>query len=79
MFKKILLLALVFIGTNQNSNSQSLYFPPVSNAANWETVSPDSLGWCVQNLDSLFGFLEQQNSKAFMVLKDGKIAIEKYG
>ncbi|MFA9212541.1 MAG: serine hydrolase [Candidatus Methylacidiphilales bacterium] len=78
MFKKILLLALVFIGTNQNSHSQNLYFPPVSNAANWETVSPDSLGWCVQNMDSLFGFLEQQNSKAFIVLKDGKIAIEKY-
>lgn len=78
MFKKILLLALVFIGTNQNSNSQNLYFPPVSNAANWETVSPDSLGWCVQNIDSLYGFLEQQNSKAFIVLKDGKIALEKY-
>lgn len=78
MFKKILLLALVFIGTNQNSNSQNLYFPPVSNSANWETVSPDSLGWCVQNMDSLFGFLVQQNTKAFIVLKDGKIAIEKY-
>jgi CubicO group peptidase (beta-lactamase class C family) len=78
MFKKILLLALVFIGTNQNSNSQSLYFPPVSNSANWDTVSPESLGWCVSNIDSLFGFLEQQNSKAFIVLKDGKIALEKY-
>lgn len=78
MFKKILLLALVFIGTNQNSHSQNLYFPPVSNAANWETVSPDSLGWCVSNIDSLYGFLAQQNSKAFIVLKDGKIALEKY-
>jgi CubicO group peptidase (beta-lactamase class C family) len=78
MFKKILLLALVFICTNQNSNSQSLYFPPVSNSANWDTLSPKSLGWCVSNIDSLYGFLEQQNSKAFIVLKDGKIALEKY-
>ncbi|MBJ7429203.1 MAG: serine hydrolase [Bacteroidia bacterium] len=78
MFKKILLLALVFTAINQNAHSQNLYFPPVSNSANWETVSPDSLGWCVQNMDSLFGFLEQQNSKGFIVLKDGKIAIEKY-
>jgi len=44
----------------------------------WETVSPASLGWCTSEIGPLFSFLEQENSKAFIVLKDGKIAIEKY-
>lgn len=57
--------------------SQSIYFPP--NTGNeWESVSPSSLGWCVDKIDSLYNYLEQQNSKAFLVLKNGKIVLEKY-
>ncbi len=78
MNKKLLFLLLVTISINKALTAQSLYFPPVSNSANWDTISPESLGWCVSNIDSLYGFLEQQNSKAFIVLKDGKIALEKY-
>lgn len=58
--------------------SQNLYFPPTNNVASWDTVSPSSLNWCESNIDSLYNFLEKQNSKAFIVLKDGKIALEKY-
>lgn len=57
--------------------AQNLYFPP-TNGDTWETVSPGTLGWCTAGIDTLLGFLEQENSKAFIVLKDGKIAIEKY-
>jgi len=57
--------------------AQNLYFPPKTGDA-WETVSPASLGWCTTEIDPLLSFLEQENSKAFIVLKDGKIAIEKY-
>jgi CubicO group peptidase (beta-lactamase class C family) len=78
MIKKILFLLLILGSANIALKSQSLYFPPVSNSANWDTISPESLGWCVSNIDSLYGFLEQQNTKAFIVLKDGKIALEKY-
>lgn len=57
--------------------SQSIYFPP--NTGNqWESISPSSLGWCVDRIDSLYNYLEQQNSKAFLVLKNGKIVLEKY-
>lgn len=56
---------------------QSLYFPPVSGST-WQTVSPASLGWCVSEIDSLYDFLEKGETKAFILLKDGKIAIEKY-
>jgi CubicO group peptidase (beta-lactamase class C family) len=60
-----------------SAEAQSLYFPPLTGAT-WETVSPASLGWCVQNIDTLYTFLEARNSKAFIVLKDGKIVLEKY-
>lgn len=59
-------------------NAQQLYFPPLSASATWETTAPDSLGWCPDKIDSLYRFLQLQNTKAFLVLKDGKIVLEKY-
>lgn len=38
----------------------------------------ESLGWCRDKVAPLYSFLETRNSKAFIVLKDGKIVIEKY-
>ena len=60
------------------SISQSAYYPPLSNTAIWETTSPVSLGWSNDKKDTLYRFLEQENTKAFIVLKDGKIVLEKY-
>jgi CubicO group peptidase (beta-lactamase class C family) len=57
--------------------AQQYYFPPVNNSF-WEISSPESLGWCVDNIDTLYNFLENRNTKAFIVLKDGKIVLEKY-
>ncbi len=58
-------------------NAQSLYFPP--NTGNtWATISPTSLDYCQSKIDSLYDFLEAQNTKAFILLKDGKIVLEKY-
>lgn len=59
------------------SASQSLYFPPVSGNT-WETLSPESLNWCQWKIDSLYAYLEANNTKAFIVLKGGKIVLEKY-
>ncbi|MFZ4454686.1 MAG: serine hydrolase [Bacteroidales bacterium] len=61
-----------------NTSAQNIYFPPISNTANWDTISPSSLGWNSEKIAPLYDFLEQQNSKAFIVLKDGKIVLEKY-
>ncbi len=58
--------------------SQSLYFPPLNNAAPWDTVSPTSLGWCLNEIDTLYDYLQQQDTKGFIVLKDGKMVLEKY-
>ncbi len=57
--------------------SQPLYFPPLSGAA-WDTVSPSSLGWHADRIDTLLSFLDSNRTKAFLVLKDGRIAIEHY-
>lgn len=59
------------------ANAQQLYFPPLTGNT-WETVTPASLGWCEQYLDSLDELLDNTNSKAFIILKEGKIAHEKY-
>ena len=56
--------------------SKGQYFPP--NAGTWETTTPASLGWCSANIDSLYNYLNQTNTKAFIILKDGKIVLEKY-
>jgi len=56
--------------------SQKLYFPPVSGT--WETVPPSSLNWCGDRIDSLVEFVGKTNGKALIILKDGRIALERY-
>lgn len=68
------LLFLVFL---LPLKSQSLYFPPNNNTV-WDTISPQSLGYCQNEIDSLYELLDLANSKAFLLLKDGKIVLEKY-
>lgn len=57
--------------------SQNLYFPPINNSY-WETINPVSLSWNMNDTVQLFQYLDSCNTKAFIILKDGKIAIEKY-
>ncbi len=57
--------------------AQSLYFPPLAGNT-WDSLPPSQLGWCTDRVDSLYRFLEQRNTKAFILLKDGKRVFEKY-
>lgn len=57
--------------------AQETYFPPLLGST-WETVDPASLGWCTDSIQPLLDFLDASNSRAFIVLKDGRIAIEHY-
>ncbi len=57
--------------------SQSLYFPPI-NGDQWDTLDPETLNWCPERIDSLSQFLDDKNTKAFIILKDGKIVLETY-
>lgn len=58
-------------------NAQGIYFPPAS-GSNWDTFSPSALNWCPERIDSLYTFLDTEETHAFIVLKDGKIVLEKY-
>lgn len=69
-------IALFFLFQN-SILSQDLYFPLLWGDT-WETLEMSEIDWCEENLDELFTHLENGSTDAFMVLKDGKIVIEKY-
>lgn len=74
------LLAVIFssvLGSNTVNAQQTLYFPPLQGNA-WDTVSPATLGWCQDELDTLLDYLQVNNTKAFLLLKDGKMVVENY-
>lgn len=74
--KRILLL--IFLLTSLSAiRAQTLYFPPATGTT-WDTVSPTSIGWCQPSIDTLYSYLQRKNTFAFIVLKDGKIVLEKY-
>ena len=74
--KKFTILFL-FILCLVKAQSQALYFPPITGNA-WDTISPTRLGWCQPRIDSLYNYLQSTNTKSFIVLKDGRIVLEKY-
>lgn len=57
--------------------AQAIYFPSVSGNS-WETLSPSVLNWKADQLDTLYNYLAEKNTKAFIILKDGKITVEWY-
>lgn len=60
-----------------NENSDKMYFPPINSNA-WETESISKLGWNETQLNPLLTFLEEKNTKSFIILYNGKIVVEKY-
>lgn len=75
MKKYIVLLLSVF--ALMTAKAQTYYYPPTT-GTQWDTISPNSLGWCVDKLDTVYNFLEAKHTKGFIILKGGKIAAEKY-
>lgn len=82
----ILLLSAVLLFSCKKSDADgdpapsvpaALYFPPLTGTA-WETSTAASLGWNEGLFDDLYTYLAQKNTKAFLILKDGKIVREKY-
>ncbi|MEA1786238.1 serine hydrolase [Arenibacter sp. GZD96] len=57
--------------------SSALYFPPIG-SGEWDTISVAELNWEATAEQPLYDFLEASNTDAFIILKDGKIVIEKY-
>lgn len=62
---------------SERPESIALYFPSIT-STEWETVSTTTLGWNASIEPALEEFLGENGTKAFIILKDGKIAIEWY-
>jgi len=84
MDKRLLIIFLLIVGIvacskegDEEQLGDTLYFPPV-NSAEWSTADIDSLGWNEAELDDLYTYLEENGTRAFIILKDGKIVIEQY-
>ncbi|MDG4714382.1 serine hydrolase domain-containing protein [Winogradskyella marincola] len=77
------LLTIVSCSSDNDSPNDSdpqngtIYFPPL-NSDNWETKSISELDWNETELQPLLDYLENKNTKSFMVLHEGKIVIEAY-
>lgn len=56
---------------------ENLYFPP-NGGASWETISPQELGWNDAPLSAFENLLAENGTRAFILLKDGKIVMECY-
>ncbi|MFT4856568.1 MAG: CubicO group peptidase (beta-lactamase class C family) [Algoriphagus sp.] len=61
----------------QKPESQNLYFPPNESSA-WESQTAGELGWDGMKLAKLLAWLPTQDTRAFIILKDGKIVVEEY-
>jgi len=78
---KLPLLSLIVIvlaaGCSRDNNdpSDSMYFP---SGTQWETVSPSALGWNESAIQPLKDYLAEKHSKSFMILVNGRIAMEEY-
>jgi len=67
----------MIIEEEPNINLNALYFPPVS-SDEWETASIEDLDWNAAEAQPLYDFLEERNTKAFILLKNGRIVVEQY-
>lgn len=75
--KNYCILAALYFCFTSNVIGQNLYFPPLTGDT-WESLTPAELNWCEDEIVTLYDFLEDTDSKAFLVLVDGKIVLEKY-
>jgi CubicO group peptidase (beta-lactamase class C family) len=56
---------------------EAMYFPP-NNSTVWETKTAESLNWNTSQIQPLYDYLNQKNTKGFIVLHNGKIVLEQY-
>ena len=63
--------------TQDPSSETAVYFPPI-NSNEWETQTPASLNWDDNKLQDLLNYLDQKNTKSFMILHRGRIVVESY-
>lgn len=55
----------------------SMYFPPIG-TEDWETVSPQTLGWDITKLNEAVDYAGTKNTYGLIILYKGRIVTEKY-
>ncbi|MEM6525655.1 MAG: serine hydrolase [Bacteroidota bacterium] len=73
---KVFLFLVVYLNTIILA-AQELYFPSTTDTT-WTTLPYEDLNWCDHEIASLYNYLDVQRTKSFILLKDGKIVLEKY-
>lgn len=75
------ILLLLFTSCRKDDDNplpdDSMYFPAAA-GTNWETISPSQLGWNQDAIQPLKDFLIEKHTKSFMILVNGRIAMEEY-
>ncbi|MGB5498389.1 MAG: serine hydrolase [Maribacter sp.] len=79
------IIFVVVIGCSNDSDNiekempipTGMYFPPLDGET-WETVTSSQLQWNTENEEALYEYLETTNTKGFIILKNGRIVVEKY-
>ncbi|WP_319480968.1 serine hydrolase domain-containing protein [uncultured Draconibacterium sp.] len=83
MFRFTILIALfLFLGCSDdtvvdNPKEAEIYFPP-TDSETWENTSVSELGWNEGVLNELYDFLKTNNTRAFLILENGRIVVEEY-
>ena len=65
------------IEENLETPNLETYFPD-NNTDNWDTISLNELNWNEAELQPLLDYLDEKNTKGFIILYDGRIAVENY-
>ncbi len=73
LYEKLILL----IFTTLHLSARDYYYPPID-SDDWETTNITDLGWDTDEKDELSNFLDTTGTKGFIILVNGKIAIEEY-
>lgn len=78
-FKALLLSGAFFqlVTGLVQAQSSSLYFPPI-NSEDWEKMSISEAGFDQEKMGEFLNWLSETDTRAFLILKDGKIVIEEY-
>lgn len=76
-FRLIIFLLAAPLSFLISATAQNAYFPPAENHL-WAIQSPESLGWNMDKLDELIEWLGNNETRAFIILKNGKIVVEHY-
>lgn len=82
-FSILTIALLVVLGCSKKNDTppaepnQTMYFP-ANASTNWETTSIASLNWNQNAVQPLKDYLQQKRTKSFMILANGKIAMEEY-